>query len=154
MHHSLTDAGRHVSAPQKDDEIALWNSFGSDKEFRTPRDAGIFLRMPEKRVRYLSQKWMYQGRMEYNAIPYRSVKHLSVINETAPFSARALFECAICKHVFLYPSMHNRELNMLSLMWVKDRTTTATIDAAGVHVKSFHNECRTVYNFMMRNREE
>jgi hypothetical protein len=49
----------------KTDELALWDGFGVGSLHRTPRDAGIALGIPHKRVNYLCFKWARQGRYEY-----------------------------------------------------------------------------------------
>ena len=47
----------------KDDEKALWESFPSP--FKYPRDAGLALDIPYKRVLYLCEKWSRQKRYNY-----------------------------------------------------------------------------------------
>jgi hypothetical protein len=50
---------------RRTDELVLWNGFGAGAWHRTPRDAGIALGIPRKRVNYLCLKWTRQGRYDY-----------------------------------------------------------------------------------------
>jgi hypothetical protein len=53
------------NSPQHQDERDLWNEFGVGASHRTPRDAGIALGIPRKRVDYLCHKWSRQRRYDY-----------------------------------------------------------------------------------------
>ena len=52
----------------KEDERDLWQSFGAGTEHQYPRDAGVVLCIPEKRVNYLCMKWAKQGCYEYGVV--------------------------------------------------------------------------------------
>jgi hypothetical protein len=50
----------------KDDEKELWEAF--PLQFQYPRDAGLALGIPSKRVLYLCEKWSRQKRYEYGTV--------------------------------------------------------------------------------------